>query len=364
MQAESWSTRTTPRRRILPVLGAVAVAAVAIVAARVIWPTRPGPRAVARTSRADALELAKRGPSPAAEAALRRHLDASDAPDPEAAEALARLCLAGYNLAGALDAAARWARDAPGDPRPWAFRGEVTARTAEPAALVVDEYREAVGRGPSDPAARFGLADSLRLALRPAEAAPEYDAYLKIRPDDPAGHRGAGRVALDLGDEEGAARHLDRALALTPDDAVALLHRAGVDLRRGDALAALARLDRAAKVAPFEPEIHYHRSLALARAGRVGEALAEQEAATRLRLDNERLIAITDGMIKAPNDSAKLLEGARWLIDHGRAQDGARWLERIVRTHPRHPEACRLLAEHHAKLGNPGLANYYRTQAP
>src|SRR5206468_4334258 len=108
-----------------------------------------------------------------------------------------------------------------------------------------------------------GLADALRQVGRPDEAAVEYDAYLARKPEDPAGHLGAGLVALDRGDRDAATRHLDRAVALAPAHAAALSARAWASLAQGANAEALALLDRAVRADPFDVEVRHRRGLAL-----------------------------------------------------------------------------------------------------
>src|SRR5262249_33415402 len=153
--------------------------------------------------------------------------------------------------------------------------------------------------------------------------AGEFAAYQSQRADDPAGHLGAGRNALRLGDVDAAAQHIDRALALNPEDVQALVERAGFDLRRGDPAAARVRLDRAARIDPYEPEVRYRGAQVLALLGKPAEANAEREAAARLKEDNEHMSRIREGLIRTPGDRRLQRDAARWLIEHGHGEEGA-----------------------------------------
>jgi tetratricopeptide (TPR) repeat protein len=313
--------------------------------------------------RLDAILRARAGRSSEAEPVLRRLLDHSDAPDPEADEALARIYLEAYNLPAAARLLDRWARDAPDDPRPYLWRVEVDTRLDPDPAAQVRDYRAAIARDPTLDSARLGLADALRRAGRPDEAAAEYEAYLARKPDAPAGHLGAGLVALDRGDRNAAIRHLDRAVALAPGDAPTLSARAGIELTRGEAAAALSLLDRAVRADPFDAEVRHRRGLALARLGRADEARAEREQAARLRADERRLGEVQQALVRDPKSLDLQAEVARWMVEHGREPEGLRWARKVLGERPGHPAANRLMAEFHRRRGEAGLANYFRSRA-
>jgi hypothetical protein len=52
------------------------------------------------------------------------------------------------------------------------------------------------------------------------------------------------------------------------------------------------------------------------------------------------------------------------MLEHGHDEEGLRWARMILRDHPGHPETNRLMAAYYERRGNPGLANFYRLQAP
>ena len=69
-----------------------------------------------------------------------------------------------------------------------------------------------------------------------------------------------------------------------------------------------------------------------------------------------------NSLAKDPNNRAKQLTITRWMFAHGHVDEGIRWAEKLIRDQPGHAEACRLLADHYARTGKPGLANSYRAQ--
>ncbi|QDV37762.1 tetratricopeptide repeat protein [Tautonia plasticadhaerens] len=313
--------------------------------------------------RLEAILRARAGQHAEAVPILRRILEGSEAPDPEVAEALARVYLETYRFRAAADAIDRWIRDAPDDATPYLWRTEVRERLDPDREAQIDDYRAALERDPGLDRAQLGLADALRLTGRTEEAAAAYASYLARRPDDPAGHLGAGLVAEDRGDEESAALHLDRTLALDPANAPALSARASIAMRRGEQDAALALLDRAVRHAPHDLEVRYRRGLCLARLGRLDEALAEQQVAARLKEDDRRLAEIQQQLIQNPGDPALQVEIARWLIEHGHEEEGIRWARKVLGERPDDREANRLMARIHERAGDHGLANYFRLQA-
>lgn len=312
--------------------------------------------------RIDAIIRANAGRHAEAEPVLRRVLRESEAPDPEAAEALARVYLETYRFQDAAVVIDRWIRDAPGDAKPYLWRTEVNTRLKKDSNVQIQDYRAALERDATLDRARLGLADELRLAGRHSEAAPVYDSYIARKPDDPAAHLGAGLVALDRGDDTAAIPHLDRTLELDPANSAALSARAAIGVRRGEDTAALALLDRAVRVDPHDVEIRHRRGLCLARLGRHDEARAEQEVAARLREDAQRLSKLQQALVANPGDLGLQGEVARWMIEHGHEEEGIRWARKILGERPNDPEANRLMAEFHERGGNPGLANYYRLQ--
>jgi tetratricopeptide (TPR) repeat protein len=312
-----------------------------------------------RLARLNAVAEALAGRRAQVEPFIRDEFNADQEPDPLLDEVLARVYLEGYDLPRAGVALARWMRDAPNDPKPYLWRAEIDTRRQDATATASD-YREVLKRDPRSAKAWIGLAELLRTTHRTEEAAEAFGRYLALRPDDADGHLGAGRTAAEAGDTDAALRHLERAAVLAPDNAEA--HRAVADLltRRGDVDAALRHIDRARALDPYDLPTRHSRSLLLARLGRQDEAQAEQEGAKRLRADLAGLSAAQNRLVTAPKDREAQLTVARWMFSHGKADDGVRWAEAILRDQPDQPDACRLLADHYSRTGQPGRANYYR----
>ncbi len=309
-----------------------------------------------------ALTNVKLGRHAEAEAPLRQAFD-EGTPDPQVDEALARVYIETFNVRRAEEVLERWAREAPSDPRPYLWRVEVDRRKEGTDEVLAADYREALRRDPNLAPARLGLAKSLRQLHRNAEAQIEFERYLTLRPDDPAGHLGAGQNARELGDDTTAAREFERTIALDPKNATVHKELATLATTRGDDQEALAHLDQAMAIDPFDVTSRYSRSLLLARLGRAEEAERERAAVKRLREELAHLNELKARLLQTPNQPELEVQIAEWMIDHGHDDEGARWAEKVLRNHPRHPRANRLLADYHNRHGRPGRANFYRMQA-
>jgi tetratricopeptide (TPR) repeat protein len=311
-----------------------------------------------------AIVLSRIGRYTEAEPILVRVLNESRGPDPEAAEALARVYLQTYRLTQAGEVIGRWIKDAPRDARPYLWLTEIDSRTvSDDASLQEAHYRAALERDPGLDKARLGLAELLRSARRGPEAAREYARYLERNPRDPAGYVGAARNALGQGDEAAAVGYLERALAIAPGDPAALKERAGIDRRRGDYAAALACLGKALEADPYDTEALYARSLVLEQLGRAEEAGAVRRRMDRVKGDQARVLAMRDQLVREPWNVDLRREIAEWMFAHGRDEEGVRWAKQVLAARPDDPAVNRLLADYHRRRGEPGLANYYRLRA-
>ena len=343
--------------RILIAQGAVVEAADALNRAVELGGLEPGP------SLLRALIAAKIGRNSEALPALYRAFAEARTPDRQVDEALGKVYLESFDLKRAMFVLDRWAKDFPDDPKPHLWRAEVHARDGVDPARVVGDYQKALARDPKLVQAQLGLADAYYHLHRTDEAAKLYDAYLEAHPDDASAHFGAGRNLLDKGDGKGAIRHFTRASELDPDNAEPIKELAGAAQRRGDWPRALDLLDRATVLDPNDFSMRYHRGLVLAHLGRKKEAKAELAESCRLRNDFTRLKAAQERLVGRPHDHDSQLVIARWMFAHGREEEGARWAGLVLAERPNDPEASRLLANHHERRGEIGLANFHRLHA-
>jgi tetratricopeptide (TPR) repeat protein len=311
------------------------------------------------------LALHRAGRADEAEPLLRRAWEnpRDGEPDPEIAEALAKLAMSRLELGFASEVLDRWARESPADPRPMLWRAEVDRRLGADRSVTISHFQQALKRDPTCDEARLGLGGLFYVSGRYSEAAECYATTASRSPANPDGHVGVGICAHALGDEAGAQTALDRALALDPGNTLALKTRAAVSLRRGQPDEALAFLTKATAADPFDPELRYQRSLVLSRLGRRAEADGELARSVQLRHEHGRMAEIQSKLVAAPKDIPLRIEAARWMMAHGRAEEGIVWAGLVLRDQPDNPEASRLLADYHDARGERGLANHYRLHA-
>lgn len=311
--------------------------------------------------------LARSGRVTQAQSMLEQDLARHPAPDAERDEAIAKIDADLYRFGSALEAVERWAKAAPHAPEPYVLKAKLSNEMNAGSDLVADAYREALKRDPDLLSARLGLADALRLQGSYSQALTEYETVLKRQPSDAGTLAGAGLAALADGQEDRAARYLDEAMKANPELSNAMDGRAAIALRHREYAKALPWIDQALKIDPLNAELHYRRSLALDGLGRGEEALAEREATARLRKEGVQLDDLRKKIMRAPRDVAIQAQLARWLLSHGRAEEGLVWAERVMTTSGDSSEHRRdvaaELATYYEAQGNAGRANYYRVIA-
>lgn len=307
--------------------------------------------------------MARAGKFPEAEPLLRVAASRGLGPEPEVSEGLARVYLGTFQLAKASTAIDRWMKKSPEDARPYFWRNEIEERNRADDSIVIQNYRMALQRDPNLDEARLKLAHKLRDGQRNAEAAAEYDRYLKRNPKGVPALVGAGQTALQSGDLTGATRLYDEALALDPREPVALRELALIDLRAGRFERARDRLAIVVEIDGFDPEVRASYARALKMSGDDPKSMEQSEIVERLRREHRRIAEIRESLVTNPNDLELKSEAARWLLEHGHDQEGLEWTELILRERPGHRPTCQALAEYHEKQGNIGLANYYKTAA-
>lgn len=314
-------------------------------------------------SRLRAIGLARIGRHEEALPTLQRRFLASDRPDPELDEALARALIETFQFRAAVPVVERWTRDAPRLARAFSWKAEVARRLDAPAEEQVANYRQVLEREPDNSEALYHLGDLLLGVHEVEEARRILEQALTVTPDDPMVHLELGRCLAEQDDEPGSLRHLDRAVELAPRDSRVLTERARLELRAGRFEEALQRIDAAIAVDMSDPEPHYIRSTILTRLGRKDDAAVEQALTTRLRREKDELAALIEDLRQSPRDVEKQHDAARWLFEHGHPEEAQRWTDKIFQIQPQHSATHRLLADHFRKAGDIGRARYHEVQA-
>src|SRR5262249_7016806 len=84
----------------------------------------------------------------------------------------------------------------------------------------------------------------------------------------------------------------------------------------------------------------------------------------RLKREESRFAEIRSELLRKPLDPQLRSEAARWLMDHGHADEAVEWANLVLRSDPSHPAMNRLLADYYRQRGQLGLANFYETPVP
>jgi tetratricopeptide (TPR) repeat protein len=311
----------------------------------------------------EAVYQARAGQINAAEPILRQAFDQGLEPRAEVARELARIYLATYRLTQAAEVVERYRELVPSDPQPYMWSNEIESRSEGIPAVLIRNYRAALERDSNLDKARLGLAEQLSKDLRFDEAEEEYRTYLRRNPNDASALVGLGRNALQGGDIQAATRDFEAALAVDPRQVDALKQLAQLDMRFGRFDQARGRLELLTQIEPFDSGVRYSYSQTLKLVGELEKARIEGERAAKLRRDNEEIIQLRSRILSNSNDLASRLQVAQWMLSHGHADEGLKWAREILRADPRHAATHRMLADHFAKHGDPGLANYHRTMA-
>jgi tetratricopeptide (TPR) repeat protein len=298
-----------------------------------------------------------------AEPILREAFMQNRQPLLEVAKELARIYLTTYRLPLAAIAIERWRRLAPEDPQPYLWSNEIASRSDGEPSMLIRNYRAALERDPSLDQARRGLAEQLSKERRFDEAEQECRLLLRRNPRDALARVGLGRNALQDGDLDRAIQDFQSALAIDPRQPDALKELAEADLRLGHFEQACRRFDLLTQIKPYDHQIRSSYSQALKLAGDAARAGSESELAARLRKDHDEIEQLQYNLLKDPYDLGSRSAVARWLLEHGQADEGLKWTKEIFRTNPDHPPTHRALADYYERHGDPGRANYHRLRA-
>jgi predicted Zn-dependent protease len=299
-----------------------------------------------------------------AEPALERAFLEQTGPQEMVAKELAKIYLMSYRLDRAARAIERWRALASEDPEPCLWSNEIASRSNAETAVLIQNYRAALGRDPNLDKARLGLAQELSKDRRFEEAEQEFDAYLKRKPKDTAAFLGLGRNAFQQGKIEDADRFWEAGLQTNPRDPETLKELGQLDLRLGRIEQACRRLELLSEIEPYDHEVRYSYAQALKIAGLAGQSKQELELATRLRKEHDQIVQLRYSVLKNPGDLDSRFQIAKWMMEHGHEDEGLKWTKEILRADPGHAATHGVLADYYGKHGEPGLANFHRLSAP
>lgn len=160
---------------------------------------------------------------------------------------------------------------------------EVENQYAEAAA----EYRKAIALNPQAPDLHFRLGRSLILASHDAAnfdaAKTEFEAELRLSPEDAACEFQLGQIAQAQTHLDEARKHFSRALELAPDLADALVAMGKIETKQKQFSQAVGHLERATALQPSNENAHYALMIAYRDAGQTAKAKAEKATLDRLQ---------------------------------------------------------------------------------
>jgi tetratricopeptide (TPR) repeat protein len=204
----------------------------------------------------------------------------------------------------------------------------VDRRRGEDAAEQLEFLR---GRIPENHEVRVRWAQTLRLLGRTADARREFDALLRVYPNDP-------RILVECG-----------GLALLADDGAA----------RAEEL-----LGRAVQYDPANVHARNQYALALGQNGKADAAAEQYKRIVQLQADSERFRELLNGPLrKEPVPPGVYHELGMLALRGGQARDATRWFDRALAADPDHLPTHRTLTLLYQEMSKPGLAAHHRAIA-
>lgn len=146
----------------------------------------------------------------------------------------------------------------------------------------IDHYRASVKIDPKLAETRNNLGAALERAGRLPEAIAEYEAALQIEPGRAGTHTNLGNVLCRVGRSAEGVAHFEEALRLAPEQADLQANFGAVLAQLGRRDEAIARFERALQLEPKAAGVHYPLANALVGAGRFVDAVFHYEAALKL----------------------------------------------------------------------------------
>lgn len=276
---------------------------------------------------------------------LLAYVDKDHPDSPFILEALARGCAQSYRLERAQEAADRWRKLQPENPRAWVLCGIILFHL-HAFREAADRYRRAVELAPRDAKARQLLAESYVETAQPASALEQYRALRELRPDDFAARLGEARCHVTLGQPNEALPLLEEILTRRPNEAEALILRGRAEMQRGEPARAEPWLRRAIEQAPYHRELVHTLMQCYRQLGRDADAKRWNARLERIMKDQDRLDDLTRKIHQSPRDVALRCQAAKIFLDVGNEKEGLLWLQSALQEDPNHAEAQRLLREH------------------
>ncbi len=137
------------------------------------------------------------------------------------------------------------------------------------------QYEAALKIDPDDADAHKDLGAILLQQGKAAEAVPHFEKALETKAGIPEAHLDLGYALLAAGREDGANAHFLRAFQMSPDDAQARIDVGNAFLRQGRADEALALFDKALLMDANNPDAHFAAGAALLATNQPAKAVSQ-----------------------------------------------------------------------------------------
>jgi Flp pilus assembly protein TadD len=182
-------------------------------------------------------------------------------------------------------------------------------------------WRDVVKHNPNDYVAHSSLGQLL-LQNRPAEAIPELQAALQLKPDHVIARTNLGTALIKIGRPADAISVLRSALKLDPNHVPALVNMGIVQMRVGDLAAARACFEHVLQLQPKRADIHSKLGVLLHASGQTSAAIKHCRRAVQLTPDDAEAHS-TLGLV---------------LMESGDANGAVAYLREAVRLQPNSAE--------------------------
>jgi tetratricopeptide (TPR) repeat protein len=211
------------------------------------------------------------------------------------------------------------------------------------------DYRRALEIDPLDAVARQGLAQILLDIRKDFRQAAEQYERLWLNQQDSTVALGLARSWQLLGLSADSRRLLDDWLSSHPEDAMVLAERGKLALEEDAPEEAVTLLRRAVALAPYLLDANHALYLCLVKQGRTAEAEECQVRIRQSKEDREQLALLTRRLQAAPDDADLRCQIAQIFLRLGQEEEGIRWLESTLQSHPDHRPSHLALADYYDK---------------
>jgi len=278
---------------------------------------------------------------------------------PEISKAYANMCFAGFQFAEADRIITAWEGDYPQDPEPHVMRGRLATTNLNWTAAA-QHYEEALKLEPGRADATFGLATAQINNGRVESAEKLLRGLVAAQPDSMRSRLALAQCHIQLDHLEAARKELDIVIAAEPDNVEALLEAGNLELAADNPPAAAKHLRKALKLRPESREIAYAAARTLQSVGDSAEAAKLFKFVDKGTKPLIRLKRLTAKLLNNPSDIQTRFEVAEITWLYKSREEGASWLQSLLKYDPLHPPTHMALLKHYELNGDKAKAAFHR----